>query len=159
MPSGTLPYVDDVELDAEIERIERAELEEELRWARFVDAIEEGAVGPGYAGRWADHCGRYVAATAGDVTAASAALAEACPDLDVRVVPVERSLSELEALQERLISRAIGLDAGFSAAGVLERENRIEVMLVDLDAPAARTLRREFDGHPIDWVEGEVVLA
>ncbi len=98
--------MDDAELDAEIERLERAELEEELRWSRFVDAIEAGAVGPSYAGRWTDDNGRYVAATAGDTAAARAALAAACRDLDVQVVSVGRSLLELEALLERLIIRA-----------------------------------------------------
>ncbi len=151
--------VDDTELDAEIERLEREELEEELRWSRFVDAIEGGAVGPGYAGRWTDDNGRYVSATAGDAAAARAALAAACPDLDVQVISVGRSLLELEALLERLIIRADALRAGFSSGGVVEQENRVEVMLVDLDAPAAGTLRREFNGEPIDWIEGEVVAA
>ncbi len=151
--------VDDAELDAELERLEREELEEQLRWTRFVDAIEAGAVGPGYAGHWTDDNRRFVAATAGDAAAAQEALAAACPDLDVQVISVERSLLELDALMERVFSRAEALRAGLSAVGVEEPENRVEVMLVGLEAPAARTLRREFNGEPIAWTQGEVTAA
>jgi hypothetical protein len=148
--------MDDAAVEAELERLEREELEEERRWELFVDAIEAGAVGPGYAGRWTDDDDVYVAATAGDVKAAQEALSRACPDVPLRVVPVAHSLLDLERLRERVISRADDTDAGIRCGSILEHDNHVEIMLVDLAAPSALGLQAEFTDEPIVWIEGDV---
>jgi hypothetical protein len=148
--------VDEDEALAEIAAEERARREAQ---DLITNAVRRNDLDGRFAGIWVEDDERVlviaVTADAEEIKRELRAIASTA----MRVVAVEHSYRELDALAEAILSEAERLGVRWSAVGVDECANRVNVMLEDLGAPASHTLRRHFEGRPIDWEEGTVVAA
>ena len=151
--------MDHAEVGAELARIGAEEAEQDRALSLIREAIADGLLGDGSAGRWLTETGRLIVAVTEGPDEAANLLRRIAPAASFEVVQVEHSLRTLEALAEVVVQQADAIGAPLTAVGVHESANCVSVGLSDLAAPASVNLRRSFEGRPVEWQEDRFVAA